>query len=676
MNQVQSLLEVQEIRYRTDEEYKCHQAFRTSEYEKYKDRNPNRVDGTCKWFLEHPNFHSWHESKKSSLLWVSADPGCGKSVLSKFLVDKELPAIKPRTICYFFFKDDNIDQKSSTKALSALLHQLFSQNNMLVKYAMPEFKHEGPNLPQLFGKQWSILTKAIADPKAGEIVCVLDALDECEKSERFILIDTLKGFYRNIASNGTALKFLVTSRPYFDIERRFKELTSDLPTIRLAGEVETASISREIDIVIKAKVQEIGVELGLEDSVRSSLEEDLLNITHRTYLWLKLIFDVISNQLIVTKKSLWKSVVTIPETVNEAYETILKRSPDPELAKKILHIVVSGVRPLTLKEMNVALAIEDHSRSYEELDLEKESDFQTTIRNACGLFVSISNGEIHLIHQTAKDFLVYNEDADEPSCPGIWKHSLNLRESHLVLAKSCIWYLLFTVFESHALIICHRYGIERVVNSYAENHDFLDYAAKNWADHFRSAKITRNTALLKSTLKICDTRSKRFMTWFQVYWVTVEPYSPCSRNFTDLMVGSYFGHEVVVRLLVEKGAEIDSKDSQSGRTPLSWAAGNGHEAVAQLLLEKGSDVNTEDKGQMTPLHFAAAGGHEAVVKLLLQNRAHIGMKEQSGRTPLAMAIESGSEVVSKLLLAEGSEMNYYYTPTVSASDPSLCLIDG
>ena len=674
MNQVQSLLEVQEIRYRTDEEYKCHQAFRTSEYEKYKDRNPNRVDGTCKWFLEHPNFHSWHESKKSSLLWVSADPGCGKSVLSKFLVDKELPAIKPRTICYFFFKDDNIDQKSSTKALSALLHQLFSQNNMLVKYAMPEFKHEGPNLPQLFGKQWSILTKAIADPKAGEIVCVLDALDECEKSERFILIDTLKGFYRNIASNGTALKFLVTSRPYFDIERRFKELTSDLPTIRLAGEVETASISREIDIVIKAKVQEIGVELGLEDSVRSSLEEDLLNITHRTYLWLKLIFDVISNQLIVTKKSLRKSVVTIPETVNEAYETILKRSPDPELAKKILHIVVSGVRPLTLKEMNVALAIEDHSRSYEELDLEKESDFQTTIRNACGLFVSISNGEIHLIHQTAKDFLVCNEDADEPSCLGIWKHSLNLRESHLILAKSCIWYLLFTVFESHPLIIdgVHKSRIKDEVNRYTKKHDFLDYAAKNWADHFRSAKISKNTILLKLTLKICDTQSKRFLTWLQVFWITVNPYSRCPQNFTELIVGSYFGHDAVVRLLVEKGADIDSKDSRFGRTPLSWAAGNGHEAVARLLLEKGSDVNTKDKRGTTPLHLATEGGHEAVVKLLLQNRANIGMKEQNGATALARAIEGGSKAISKLLLTEGSEVNYSYKLFVSASNLSLC----
>lgn len=146
----------------TDEEVTCLRMFRTSDYEKHKARNPDRVDGTCQWFLQHPKFHNWQQSKTSNLLWVSADPGCGKSVLSKSLADQELLSTKSRKICYFFFKDDDIDQKSVTKALCALLHQLFSQNNALVKYAMPDFRHEGPNLPQLFSKLWSILTRAAA----------------------------------------------------------------------------------------------------------------------------------------------------------------------------------------------------------------------------------------------------------------------------------------------------------------------------------------------------------------------------------------------------------------------------------------------------------------------------------------------------------------------------------
>jgi ankyrin repeat protein len=72
----------------------------------------------------------------------------------------------------------------------------------------------------------------------------------------------------------------------------------------------------------------------------------------------------------------------------------------------------------------------------------------------------------------------------------------------------------------------------------------------------------------------------------------------------------------VVKLLLEKGAELESKDEDWGQTPLSWAAGSGHEAVVKLLLEKGAELESKDKYGQTPLSWAARSGHEAVVKLL------------------------------------------------------------
>ena len=74
-----------------------------------------------------------------------------------------------------------------------------------------------------------------------------------------------------------------------------------------------------------------------------------------------------------------------------------------------------------------------------------------------------------------------------------------------------------------------------------------------------------------------------------------------------------------MKLLLEKGADVESKDRHYGRTPLSWAAENGHEAVVKLLLEKGADVESKDQtyGQ-TPLSWAARerarGGGEAAAR--------------------------------------------------------------
>jgi hypothetical protein len=37
-----------------------------------------------------------------------------------------------------------------------------------------------------------------------------------------------------------------------------------------------------------------------------------------------------------------------------------------------------------------------------------------------------------------------------------------------------------------------------------------------------------------------------------------------------------------MKLLVEEGADMDSKDAEYGRTPLSWAVVHKHEAVVKL----------------------------------------------------------------------------------------------
>ena len=422
----------------------------------------------------------------------------------------------------------------------------------------------------------------------------------------------------------------VTSRPYFDIERGFEELTSYFPTIRLAGEEETELIKREIDIVIKVRVQKIGAKLKLDYSERSSLEKDLLNITHRTYLWLKLIFEVIEQRLDITPKRLRRIVGTIPNTLDKAYEAILERSTDVEQARKLLHIIVSAVRPLTLQEMNVALAIDEYSRSQEDLDLEREDRFRTTVRNLCGLFVSVIDSRIYLIHQTAKEFLVKN-DTIQPSSLGIWKHSLEPQESNLVLVEICISYLLFTVFESDPLVIddrVPRHEAPSHIDRYVNGHDFLDYSAKHWGTHFRRAKII-DGPLVKLATRVCNSRSKRFLTWFQVYWMTVESPSqyPYHRSFTDLMGGSYFGLEAVVRRLLEEGADVKAKDN-NGLTALYWAARMGYDAVVGLLLDEEADTKAKDKDGLTALYWAARKGYDAVVKLLLGKGADMEVEDK------------------------------------------------
>jgi hypothetical protein len=89
-----------------------------------------------------------------------------------------------------------------------------------------------------------------------------------------------------------------------------------------------------------------------------------------------------------------------------------------------------------------------------------------------------------------------------------------------------------------------------------------------------------------------------------------------------------------VLLIEDKGTHIESKYKEYGQTPLWQAAENGHEAFVRLLLDKGASIDAKDSDGWTPLSRAAGNGHEAVVRLLLDKGASIDAKGLDGRTPL------------------------------------------
>ncbi len=87
-------------------------------------------------------------------------------------------------------------------------------------------------------------------------------------------------------------------------------------------------------------------------------------------------------------------------------------------------------------------------------------------------------------------------------------------------------------------------------------------------------------------------------------------------NRTALMSASNKGHTDIVRLLIEKGANINAKDDRYGRTALMSASYKGHADTIRILLNKGADVNVKDKNGKTALEHASSNGHTDIVSLL------------------------------------------------------------
>ncbi|EPE05936.1 ankyrin repeat-containing protein [Ophiostoma piceae UAMH 11346] len=646
------------------------------DYKAAKERNRNRVPGTCEWFASHQLFRTWKDGASPSMLWVSADPGCGKSVLAKHLVNTVLPTTDMRTTCYFFFKDDFEDQKPARNALSCILHQLLLARKQVFSDEIVERFETSSQSTSSLQYLWDTLVSAASNQHAGEVVCILDAFDECKTEDQEPFAQILRQFYDRNPSKAN-LKFLITSRPYTSIRRGFLSSNgaqNSIIHLRGDNEEEVAKISKEIDIFIDAEIEHVQRNLSLSLEKKHLLLRAIRRVPHRTYLWVHLTLDWINKEIGLRNSDIRDIALHLPQTVDDAYEKILSRIPDSDRgeAEKLLHIIVAAARPLTLQEIDEAVAVEHHHQSHNELSL-RGDHIDKYVRDICGLFVTIIDSRIYLLHQTAKEFLQPKDKGT--GAPGDdnqkWKHSLQPQKSEGVLFQICAAYLLLSELKVTMQ--------SEDVNNYVERFPFLEYASTNWALHHRSSSPQDTDmphSLIYPASKGGTESSMADLLWFRVYWSTKD--TQCPVFFTPLMAAAFFGLESSVKLLLKEGKQqIRLVSDPHGRTALSWASENGFDRVvrliiphptqyrlkAKLLLFSDSIVSEQDKEGMTPLHYAALNGYGKIVDLLVKAGAKSNVRDHIGGTALTYGLISQHHDIFQKLQKQASEEDVRNTLT-------------
>lgn len=110
-----------------------------------------------------------------------------------------------------------------------------------------------------------------------------------------------------------------------------------------------------------------------------------------------------------------------------------------------------------------------------------------------------------------------------------------------------------------------------------------------------------------------------------------------------------------VNWLLNKGADIDSRDAQ-GYTPLQTAARNRREEVISALLEKSASVNSADADGYVALHYAVLRNHGPSVTALAKGGADLDRRTPTGYTPLALAIIEDKFKAAIALIKSGAPL--------------------
>ena len=131
-------------------------------------------------------------------------------------------------------------------------------------------------------------------------------------------------------------------------------------------------------------------------------------------------------------------------------------------------------------------------------------------------------------------------------------------------------------------------------------------------------------------------------------------------GFTPLALAAHFGHLEVMRLLIDRGADVNRVATHRiGVTPLHAALFGRQVDAALLLIARGADVTLARGGSgwkragWTALHYAAGMGFSTLVQPLLDRGADPTRADEEGKTPLDVAIEANHADIVDVLRSRG-----------------------
>jgi hypothetical protein len=349
--------------------------------------------------------------------------------------DNELSS---QNVCFFFFKKDDKEQSNAIYAMQAVLHQLYKAQGSLAKHASKHLEsgHSLDNLATL----WEIFTQSVSDSHAKPTLCFIDALDECEPVSRKQLIRLMFDSFVTWGDGPVAkilIKILITSRPDNSIEVAFKKAQNQVKLaqprspqlgefsgplcsmIRLRGEDETGAITRDIELVVEAAI--IGLVLqGFPEKLLTDIMAELINRADRTFLWTTLIIRLLQERTEAGASHRDLRAILQSRSIDAIYTELLKARKDPKKARKMLQIMIAVIRPLTVAELSVALAVcPDHDtfaesksitrpnlQTFDNINSDLVYPLENHVKALGGHFVRIIKGRVYFVHETAREFLL------------------------------------------------------------------------------------------------------------------------------------------------------------------------------------------------------------------------------------------------------------------------------
>ncbi|KAK6449966.1 hypothetical protein FP744_10006216 [Trichoderma asperellum] len=411
----------------------------------------DRIPDTCAWFFQELEVETWMKSSNESrILWYSAPPASGKSILAAFIISR----LKDLGLqCqYFLFNYSEQRKRSIAGSLKALALQLAKD--------LPEFRKA------LNGSSTTSLGLESADAlliwrntfekllfetgRTEPMYWVFDALDEADSPKS--LLECLKG----LAGAKIPVRILVLSRNSNAISVGFDRLArADINVTRMENPGQLHN-KRDIELLVEEEISH----LGGSDLFRQHLVQSIMSRAEGNFLWTKLVLEEILG--CHTEESIEEVLQEIPDDMISLYQRMERilvdstRKSNKPLIKTLLEWTICAQRSLSIQELSQALR-PDFSGLF---------DLKRTIQESCGQFLHVNDkGKVTILHHTAREYFTGTLDS---------QFHVDVRQTHRKLFVRALIQL-----EQADL----RWRLMQSQHTLQASEPFVFYAALNWSYH-------------------------------------------------------------------------------------------------------------------------------------------------------------------------------------------------
>uniref|UniRef100_A0A8C6SS95 Tetratricopeptide repeat, ankyrin repeat and coiled-coil containing 2 n=1 Tax=Neogobius melanostomus TaxID=47308 RepID=A0A8C6SS95_9GOBI len=505
---------------------------------------------------------------------------------------------------------------------------------------VPEFVHNIAALlcrsPHLVAYREALLR----EPHLQSVLSLRSCVQDPMSSFRRGILEPLDALYkeRKISSDEDLIILI-------DVRTTLQEITNPLPFHRISLDSfeENDAIDQDLQGYILHRIHSspeiqnnISLNGKMDNTTFGKLSTHLKALSQGSYLYLKLTFDLIEKGYLVLKSSSYK---VVPVNLAEVYLLQCNmRFPTQssfERALPLLNVAVASLHPLNDEQIYQAI---NAGQLEGTLDWE---DFQQRVDNLSVFLVKRRDGTRMFVHPSFREWLIWREEGEKT------KFLCDPRSGHTLLA---FWFSRLetklnrqqTIELGHHILKAHIFkGLSKKVGVSSSILQGL------WVSY-----STEGLSAALSSLRNLYTPNIKVSRLLMIGGANVNYRTEVLNNAPVLCVHSHLGYMEMVNLLLEFGSSVDAP-SESGLTPLSYAAAGGHMAIVIALCRKRAKVDHLDKNGQCALVHAALRGHMEVVKYLIQCDWSMGSQQQSPQTQ-PQASFTKSHAVQQALIAAAS----------------------